>query len=106
MEPDRPGLALGGNIFDVGSLLVGGGLLTALGKASTKTTTRSAANGARKAIEKARSGLDNLNIGNPGNHGLVPTIPNGRLAVHIQNPATPEGTWFEDGKARMWRCIS
>ena len=100
---NRPGLALGGNIFDIASLLVGGsGIVTAPVKAGTKAGT--IAEHLTAAGTKAATLAEHLGklVPPPGGHsgfgGLTPALPNGHLPVQPQELKLPDNVMFREGK--------
>ncbi|MDK1359640.1 hypothetical protein QNO00_05090 [Arthrobacter sp. zg-Y1219] len=130
-EGEHPGHALGGNLFDVGTLFVGGGLVKAGIKAGTRgshgaegrapstpgptghTPARPGAAAPGSALspgtrapawkDKTRTSLENLGRRLlPENQGLVPALPGGSLPGHQRTPAAPDnGIWFRGGKPRI-----
>ncbi|KPN21722.1 MULTISPECIES: hypothetical protein [unclassified Arthrobacter] len=90
-QSDRPGLALGGNIFDVGTLFLGGA---------------GAAGGAAKTGAKAATFAERLGAGakSPGDGpggfgGLTPALPGGQVPVSPRTFEIPDNsTMLREGK--------
>lgn len=91
-QSDRPGLALGGNIFDVGTLFLGGA---------------GAAGGAAKTGAKAATFVERLGAaakthgdGPGGAGGLVPALPGGRMPVSVRRRSSCPTTAPCTGRGR------
>lgn len=92
-QSDRPGYALGGNIFDIGSLFLGGaGVAAGTTKAGTKAAGFASRLGNASGWRRSPNG--------PGSFGgLVPALPDGQVPVTLRPFEVPDNaTMNREGK--------
>lgn len=90
-QSDRPGLALGGNIFDVGTLFLGGaGAAGAAAKTGAKAAT---------FAKRLGAGAKSPGDGPGGFGGLTPALPGGQIPVSPRGFELPDNsTMYREGK--------
>lgn len=90
-QSDRPGLAAGGNIFDVGTLFLGG---AGVAGGATKTGAKAAA-----FAERFGAAAKGSPDGPGGFGGLAPALPGGQMPVSPRTFELPDNsTMYREGK--------